>query len=114
VDFAAGHDRDLLVQQIHQRAQDARLRLSPEAEEDEIVPGKNRVDDLRDDGIVVPDNARKERRSGWLLGDQVFSKLVLDGTVVHAAGIDSSTQLSQGFRGHVCILTGVRSPGGRR
>ena len=49
VDLAAGHDRDLVVEQRHQRAQQARLRLAAQAEQDEVVLREQRVDQLRND-----------------------------------------------------------------
>jgi len=37
VNLAAGHDRNLLVEQIDEAAQDAALRLTAQAEQDEVV-----------------------------------------------------------------------------
>ena len=49
------------VEQGGEGAQDAALGLTTEAEEDEVVAGEDGVDDLRDDGIVVADDAGEER-----------------------------------------------------
>ena len=61
VNLAAGHDRNLLVEQIDQAAQDAALRLAAQAEQDEVVPREDGVDELRDDGVVVADDAGEQR-----------------------------------------------------
>ena len=61
MDLAARHDRDLLVEQVDERAQDAALRLAAQAEQDEVVPRQDRVDELRDDRVVVADDAGEER-----------------------------------------------------
>ena len=50
-----------LVEQRRQRAEDARLRLAAQAEQDEVVPREDRVDELRDHGVVVADDAGKQR-----------------------------------------------------
>ena len=49
------------VEQRGERAQDARLRLAAQAEQDEVVARENGVDHLRDDGVVIADDAGKER-----------------------------------------------------
>ena len=64
VDLAARHHRDLLVEQRHERAEQARLRLAAQAEQDEVVLRQQRVDQLRHDGVVVADDAGKERLAG--------------------------------------------------
>ena len=40
VDLAAGDDRDLLVEQVHQRADDPRLRLAALAQEDDVLTAR--------------------------------------------------------------------------
>jgi hypothetical protein len=52
VDLAARHDRDLVVEQRDERAQQARLRLAAQAEQDEVVLRQQRVHELRHDGVV--------------------------------------------------------------
>ena len=78
VDLAAGDDRDLLVEQIDEAAQDAALRLAAQPEQDEVVARQDRVDELRDDRLVVADDARKERLARLQLADQVVADLLLD------------------------------------
>ena len=42
---------------------------------------EQRVDELRDDGVVVADDAGKQRLAGLELGDQVGAELVFDGRI---------------------------------
>ena len=78
VDLAARNDRDLGVEQIGERPQDPALRLAAQAEQDEVVPRQNRVHDLRHDGVVVADDARKDRLAAAQALDQVVADFVLD------------------------------------
>ena len=48
------------VEQGGEGAEDARLGLAAEAEEDEVVLGEDGVDDLGDDGVFVADDAGEE------------------------------------------------------
>ena len=59
-DLAAGDVRQLFIQQRGQHADDARLGLPAQSEQDEIVPRENRVDDLRNHRIFVADDAGKQ------------------------------------------------------
>src|SRR2546422_3600076 len=47
VHLAPREDRDLLVEQRHQGAQDAALRLPPQAQQDEVVPGEDPARDRK-------------------------------------------------------------------
>src|SRR2546430_1450328 len=42
------------------RSQDAALRLAPQPEQDEVVARQESVDELRDDRILVPHDAREQ------------------------------------------------------
>ena len=57
VNFRAGDDRNLFVQQLGELANDAALGLSAQPEQDNVVPRENRVDELRNDSFVVADDA---------------------------------------------------------
>ena len=57
--LAAIDHRDLVVQQRDQGADQAALRLPTLAQEDDILPGEDRVLDLRDDRPVISDDSRK-------------------------------------------------------
>ena len=80
VDFAPGNDRNGLVQERRQGPENPRLRLTAQAEQDEIVPGQNRVDDLRDDGLFVANDPRKQWFPLTELGDQILAHFVLHTT----------------------------------
>ena len=58
-------------------AQDARLRLSAQAEEDEIVPGEDGVDELRQHAVLVSDDALEERPVARETLEEIFAQLVL-------------------------------------
>ena len=79
MNFAAGDVRNFLVQKVDQSAQDAALRLAPQAEQNKIVPRQKRVGDLRQNRFFVPVNARKERLAGFELLQNVGAKLVFHG-----------------------------------
>ena len=53
VDFAASEIRHFGIEKIYEAAQNAALRLSAQAEEDEIVPREKGIDDLRQDSLLV-------------------------------------------------------------
>jgi hypothetical protein len=59
IDLTAGDDRHRFVEQRRQRAQDARLRLAAQPEQDEVVPREDRVHDLRHYRILVSQHARE-------------------------------------------------------
>src|SRR5213594_3522431 len=78
VDLAAGQHRDLLVEQAHQQPRDARLGLAALAEKDHVLPGQDRVLDLRHDGVVVADDPGQEGVALPEPGDQIVAQLLLD------------------------------------
>ena len=61
VDLATCDDRDHFVEKIDETAQYPALRLAAETQQDHIVAGQQRIDDLRDDGFLIPDDSRKDR-----------------------------------------------------
>ena len=58
------------------------------------MPRQQRVHELRDDRVVVADDAGKERLAGAQLGDQVLADFFVDGAARHAAGLDGAAQLA--------------------
>jgi hypothetical protein len=78
VHLAAGDDRHRLVEKADERAQDARLRLTAQAEQDEVVSRQDRVDDLRHDRLLIADHAGEERAAAGEAREQVLAHLVLD------------------------------------
>ena len=103
MDFAAGDDGQRLVEQGRQGAEEARFRLAPQAEQDEVVPREHRVHHLGDDRVVVADDAGKEGLAGAELANQVVADLRLDGAPRDAAGLDVSPKRAEGRRlgGHM-------------
>ena len=94
VNLAARHHGNLVVEQAREGAQDAALRLAAQAEQDEIVARQHGVDDLRDDRVVVADDAGEERLSGAEAGDQVLAHLVAHRATLDAAGGDGGAKFS--------------------
>src|SRR5207253_2246750 len=61
VDLATGDVRQVRVEQAGEGAQDAAFGLAAQAEQDEIVPGEDSVDDLRHHSVVVTHDSGKQR-----------------------------------------------------
>ena len=78
VDLAARDDRHPLVEQRGERPDHAGLRLAALAEEDHVVAGEQRVLELRDDGVLVADDAVDERLALRRSRDRVRPHLFLD------------------------------------
>ena len=96
VDLAARHGRDVLVEQRDERAQQARLRLAAQAEQDEVVLRQQRVDELRHDGVVVADDPGEERFAGAELGDQVLAHFLVHVAAAHGAVGYGPSQVANG------------------
>ena len=78
VDLAPGDHRHELVEQADERAHDPALGLPSLAEHDHVVPGDDRVGQLRQHGVVVADDARKQRLSSPQAGEEVAAHLLFD------------------------------------
>src|SRR5207247_316303 len=79
VHLAPSENRYFFVEQRDELAQDAALRLSPQAQQDEIVAGQNRVHELPDDGGLVADEPRGQRGAVLEQTDQILALPVLYG-----------------------------------
>ena len=77
VDLTAGHRRDPLVEQFGQLAQETGLRLAAQAEEEEIVLGEKGVLQLRDDRVLVADDAGEDGLAVALPAHEVAPELFL-------------------------------------
>ena len=66
--LAAGDVGHVFIEQGGERAQDAALRLSAKAEQDEVLPRKNGVHDLRNHRVFIADDAGEERLPGFAGG----------------------------------------------
>ncbi len=80
----------MFIEQRRQHADDARLGLPAQSQQDEIVARENRVDDLRRHGLFVADYARKEFLAALQLADQILPQLIF-----HAAARRSVVLKSQ-------------------
>ncbi len=89
VDLGAGDVGEMRIEERGEGAEDARFRLSAKTEKDEVVFAEDGVDDLRDDGVFVADDAGEERglivgAAGAVgadapeFGDKVLAELVFD------------------------------------
>ena len=70
---------NMLVEQLGQLTGDARLGLTAQTQQDEVVPGQQGVDDLRNDGLVESDDPRKQGAAGLKRRDEIAADLFLDG-----------------------------------
>ena len=96
VDLRAGENGDLRIQQRGHLAEDPALRLTPEPEEDQVLAGQDRIDELRNDRVAVSADSGKEPLPSPEPGDQVRTHFVLD----RAARVSARLQRSErgGFR----------------
>jgi hypothetical protein len=101
VDLAAGQDRDFVVEQVHELANDAALGLAAQPEEDEVLPREQRVHDARHHGILVADDPGEERVARREAAQQVRAQLVLHGTR-GVAGLLQFSQCRRLRRRHAC------------
>ncbi len=60
VNFRTGDDRNLIVEQLGELANDAALGLAAQSEQDDVVFRENGVDELGNDRFVVTDDAAKK------------------------------------------------------
>ena len=70
--------RNLVIQQMRQAANQARLRLASFAEKDHVVAGEDRVFKLWNDRMAVTDYAGKQLFAGLHLRDEILSHLLPD------------------------------------
>ena len=99
VDLASRDVGQLLVQQRRQHADDARLRLPAQPQQNEVVPRQQRVDDVRHHCLLKTDNAREQ---GFLLLQ--LANEVLTNLVFYGAGCDPVLRETAGSEG-------AKSPG---
>ena len=88
------------VEQRDERAQNPRLGLAAFAEQDQILARQQRVLQLRQHGVVVADDARKQRFALAQFFDQVFAQFGLDRQHLIAGSLQfSKSRGSLGQRG---------------
>ena len=101
-ELGAGDVGGVGVEQRGERAEDARLGLTAEAEEDEVVAREDGVDDLGDDGVVEADDAGEEGFAFVLAAgrdvaearDEVVAELVLDAAGDAFGGVFGGAELA--------------------
>src|SRR4029453_2680538 len=104
VDLRPGDDRYGLVEQTGQLAQDAALGLTAQSEQDDVMSGQERIDDLRDDGVLVTDYAVDNFSFVIFAREQViaaakgFDQVVTDFVFDRASAVTNRFQLAKGLR----------------
>src|SRR5436305_14070818 len=85
VDFGACDDGYRRVEQCDELTYDAALGLPAQAQKDDVVAREHGVDYLRDDGLVVADDAGEDALAAPQFVEEVRAHLVLDG--LHAIAL---------------------------
>src|SRR4029077_18647319 len=96
VDLAPGDDRHALVEQVRQRAEDARLGLTAQPEEDDVVLREDGIVNGRDDRSFVAVDAGKQRLAAGNGREQVASHLIFD----RGDAVTGCAQLAEGMDIH--------------
>ena len=78
VNFGAGDDRYFVIQKLGELADDAALGLSSEAQQNNVVPRENGVDELGDNCFVVTDDAAKKFLAARKFLYQICAQFVFD------------------------------------
>ncbi len=104
VDLAALDNGHVLVEQVDQRPGDACLGLAPLAQEDDVLPGEDRVLNLGNDGILIANDAGKQLLTAADHANEVPAHLLIDGL----DGVTGGSELTDGgcWYGHVALLSG--------
>jgi hypothetical protein len=79
VHLAAENNGDLIVQQVDHRADQPRFGLTALAQEDDVLPGEDRVLELRDHGFFEAEDAGEDVLTLAHLVDKIAPHLLLDG-----------------------------------
>ena len=88
VDLAAGHDGHPLVEERGERPDHAGLALPPLPQEDHVVPSDERVLELREDGVLVTDDAFDEGLACGNTRKRVRPHFFLDGARHPSTGLE--------------------------
>jgi hypothetical protein len=82
--LAAGYVRQALVEQGGEHPNDARLGLPAQPQQNEIVAGQNRVDNLRDHRVVVTHDAWKKLLAALEFTDEILAQLFFHAAFGHS------------------------------
>ena len=86
VNLAAGDDRDFRIELIGQRAEEPRLGLTAQTEENEVMFGEQGVGDLRHDALVIADDAPEQGLAGAQARNRIGAQFLFHGASRHATG----------------------------
>src|SRR5256885_12028879 len=86
VNFRAGDDRELFVQQLGELTNDPALGLSAQSQKDCVVLREDRIDELGNNAFIVAYDAGKEFFTGAQFLDEVRAQLIFYGNALVAAG----------------------------
>ena len=92
VDLRPRDNRDRLIEQVDQAPRQSGLGLAALAEQDDVLPGQDRVFDLRNDCPVVANDAREELIAPSQPGNEVLAHLFTD----RAGSVSGFTELAKG------------------
>src|SRR6266851_7701980 len=87
VNFRAGDDWDVFVQQLSELTNDPALGLAAQSQKNCVVLREDRIDQLGNNAFIVANNAGKEFFTGAQFLDEVRAKLVFNGNTLIAAGL---------------------------
>ena len=85
VNLGPGDDRYFRIKQVGQLPNDAAFGLTAQAKQNQVMPGENRVDELRHHRLVITDDAGKKSFATFQLANKICAHLVFDGHALVAA-----------------------------
>ena len=107
VHLAPGQNGDLRIQKFHELPEDPALRLSPEAQKDEVVPGENRIHQLGNHGVCHIRRCREEVLPAWSFRIRFLRSSSLTGGLV-AEALSSPRSRAEKKALELCSGVGVR------
>src|SRR6185503_616389 len=107
VTFRAGDNRYFIVQKLRELANDPAFGLTSQAEQDNVVAGKNGVGELRDYSFIIANDAAEKFFAGAKLLDQIRAQFVFDRDALVTA-LFKFTESSGRFKD--CFWTAHRNP----
>ena len=96
VDFAARDNRDVLVQQPREQADDAGLGLAAQPQQQDVMPRQQGVHELWNNRFFVPDDPGKQLVATPQRAHQVAADFVFDRTRLVTAGFEFAKCLGSG------------------
>src|SRR6266850_2063206 len=87
VHFRSRNDRNLIVEEFSELPDDAALCLSAESQQNDVMFGKNCVNELGNYSLVITYNAAEEPFAGAQFLNEVLAQFVFDGDTLVATGL---------------------------